>query len=391
MRRITVEERRARPARRHCLAPAARAEDVTEVCGDLVALHSTDPASVYLAAFARLHSPQVAAIGRGLYEDRTVVRMLGMRRTLFVVPGDLVPVVQGSCTQPIGARERRLLVERLQRQGIDGDAAGWLSTLEDATFAALLARGEATAAELCDDVPGLRQPVGFGAVDNPRMRQPIWPRVLLLLAAQGRIVRSRPRGSWVSGQYRWSPSRSWLGGDIAALPVDEARAALVRRWLAAFGPGTAADLKWWTGWTAAQVRQALSDVGPVEMVLDGGTGLVLADDLEPVPAVEPWVALLPALDSTVMGWAQRDWYLGPHRPALFDGNGNAGPTVWCDGRVVGGWGQRKGGQVVFRLLEDVGAQAAAAVRTEADRLERWLGDVRVTARFRTPLERELTA
>jgi len=316
VRRITVEERRARLARRHRLAPAARAEDVTEVCGDLVALHSTDPASVYLAAFARLHSPQVAAIGRGLYEDRTVVRMLGMRRTLFVVPGDLVPVVQGSCTQPIGARERRLLVERLQRQGID--------------------------------VPGLRQPVGFGAVDNPRMRQPIWPRVLLLLAAQGRIVRSRPRGSWVSGQYRWSPSRSWLGGDIAALPVDEARAALVRRWLAAFGPGTAADLKWWTGWTAAQVRQALSDVGPVEMVLDGGTGLVLADDLEPVPAVEPWVALLPALDCTVMGWAQRDWYLGPHRPALFDGNGNAGPTVWCDGRVVGGWGQRKGGQGVWK-------------------------------------------
>jgi ABC-type Co2+ transport system permease subunit len=67
-----------------------------------VALHATDPASVYLASFARMRSPQVATIQRGLYEDRTVVRMLGMRRTLFVVPVDLLPVVQGSCTHPIG-------------------------------------------------------------------------------------------------------------------------------------------------------------------------------------------------------------------------------------------------------------------------------------------------
>jgi len=58
------------------------------------------------------------------------------------------------------------LLQRIQRQGINDDAGGWLTTLEDATFAALLARGEATAAELCDDVPLLRQPVGLGAADK---------------------------------------------------------------------------------------------------------------------------------------------------------------------------------------------------------------------------------
>jgi hypothetical protein len=38
------------------------------------------------------------------------------------------------------------------------------------------------------------------------------------------------------------------------LPSDTASVALVRRWLAAFGPGTAADLKWWTGWAAGEVK-----------------------------------------------------------------------------------------------------------------------------------------
>jgi hypothetical protein len=83
-------------------------------------------------------------------------------------------------------------------------------------------------------------------------------------------------------------------------------------------------------------------------------GIVLADDLATSPTPEPWVALLPSLDPTTMGWQQRTWYLGDHAPAVFDRNGNAGPTVWADGRIVGGWAQRRSGEVVFRLLEGRG-------------------------------------
>src|SRR5205085_2690717 len=137
-------------------------------------------------------------------------------------------------------------------------------------------------------------------------------RVLFLLAADGRIIRGRPRGSWISSQYRWSPIDSWLEGGLADWPTEAAQVELVRRWLGAYGPGTVADLKWWTGWTAGEVRRALTAIGPVEVDLDGTPGLVLADDLEPLPSGEPWAALLPALDPTVMGWSGRGWYLGAH-------------------------------------------------------------------------------
>ena len=91
-----------------------------------------------------------------------------------------------------------------------------------------------------------------------------------------------------------------------------------------------------------------------------------------------------------MGWQARDWYLGAHRERLFDHSGNIGPTVWWDGRIVGGWAQRKeDGEVVLGLLEDLGADAAAAIAAEAQRVRDWIGDVRVTPRMRTPLEREL--
>jgi len=121
----------------------------------------------------------------------------------------------------------------------------------------------------------------------------------------------------------------------------------------------------------------------------GGTGYLLADDLEPSETPEPWVALLPALDATTMGWKDRDWYLGGYRAALFDRAGNAGPTIWVDGRIVGGWAQRPNGEIAVELLGDVGADARSRIDARAAALQAWLGDLRFVPRFRTPLEQEL--
>ena len=390
-RAIAVDERRARLALRHRLTPAARAARAPEVARALVALHGTDPASVYLAALARMRSPEVAAVERALYDERTLVRMLGMRRTMFVVAAELAPVVQSACSQAIAVKERRKLVGFVEDSGIAKDAGRWLRRVERETLAALAARGEATATELAEDVPALRRQLVVGKGTKWEGRQAVSSRVLFQLAAEGLIVRGRPRGSWTSSQYRWAPIEAWLGGPGESWSAAAAQAELARRWLAAFGPATAGDLKWWTGWTAAEVRRALVEVGAVEVELEGGTGLVLADDLEPVAAPAPWVALLPALDPTTMGWSERGWYLGAHAVALFDRSGNAGPTVWCDGRIVGGWAQRADGEVVWRLLEDVGADAVGAVEAAAEQLTGLLGETRVRPRFRTPLERELTA
>jgi hypothetical protein len=390
MRRIGVEERRARLGLRHHLAASARTGAV-EAARDLVGLHATDPATVYLAARARMPSPEVAAVERALYEDRALVRMLGMRRTMFVEPVELMPVVQAACTDAIAAQQRRLLVGMVGGAGLADDPAGWIEDLEKAAVKALEARGGATAAELAKDDPRLAQQIVVAEGKPYEARQSMVTRILLLLAAEGRIVRGRPRGSWVSGQYQWSVVDAWLPDGVAGWSVQDAQAELVRRWLAGFGPATMADVKWWTGLPMGQVRKAVAAAGAAEVDLDGTTGLVLADDLDPGPPPEPWAALLPTLDPTTMGWAGRDFYLGPHRSALFDRNGNAGPTVWWDGRVVGGWAQRGTGEVVLRLLEDVGADATAAVEAEAARLSDWLGPVTVTPRFRTPLERELVA
>jgi hypothetical protein len=394
VRTISDAERRARLALRHRLVASARADDVTAVAGEICGLHASDPASVFLAARARLREPSVEAIEHALYGERSLVRILGMRRTMFVVPVDLAAVVQASSTRALVPVQRKLLIKHLEEGGVTADGDAWLRTAMGDTLRALQARGEAKATELSQDVPALRCKLALAQDKSYAASPAVGPRVLFLLAAEGRIVRGRPLGTWTSTLYRWAPMSSWLPSGLDGLDTEDAAAELVRRWLRAFGPGTYADLKWWTGWPAGLLRRALARVDPVEVALDGGAiGLVLAGDDEPIAGPSEFAAVfLPALDPAPMGWQARDWYLGAHRERLFDRSGNIGPTIWWDGRIVGGWAQRKeDGEVVLGLLEDAGSDACTAIAAEAQRVRDWIGDVRVTPRFRTPLERELVA
>ena len=389
VRTVSAAERRARLAVRHHLAPRARAATVANAATDMIALHGTDPASVYLAAWARADCAGQAAIEHALYTERSLVRMLGMRRTVFVVPAAVVPVIQAACTDQIAERLRRQLTQVVQEAGIAPDAASWLAEVGEAAVAVLATLGSATGAELARAEPRLRTQI-VAAADNPYGGAVnLTTRLLTLLSAEGLIVRGRPRGGWTSTQFSWS-----IAQDRVPLTATDARTELARRWLSAFGPAQASDLQWWTGWTAGQVKQALGQLKIAELDLDGTPGIMLAADAatldEPLnTTAEPWPALLPALDPTAMGWRERSWYVGDHTGALFDRSGNIGPTAWWDGRIVGGWGQRKDGQIAVRLLEDVGTEASAAIAAEAQRLQEWIGPARITPRFRTPLEREL--
>jgi hypothetical protein len=386
----SVAERRARLARRHLLAASARAQTAAEVAAGMIALHGTDPASVYLAAWARSADGHRAightAVERALYQDQELHRMLGMRRTMFVVPAGLAPIIQAACTDQVAERMRKGLVRDLAVADVAADAGRWLDEVGDATVKALTARGAATGAELSRDEPRLRTQLVYAEGKSYGGSASITTRVLMLLSAERRIARGRPRGGWTSSQYEWTPAQPWPAGSAA-----DARAELALRWLLAFGPAPVSDLQWWTGWTAGQARAALGQLATAQVDLDGTPGVVLAGDQDPEPVSGPWAALLPALDPTPMGWRDRGWFLGDHAAALFDRSGNIGPTIWWDGRIVGGWAQRRDGEVVVRLLEDAGAEAAMGITAEAASLQAWLGPARVTPRFRTPLERELSA
>jgi hypothetical protein len=360
----------------------------------LVSLHGTDPATVFLSIRARIAGQVTPAmIEEAIYDRRELVRMLAMRRTVWLVPTESVPVVQASTTNRVARDQRTGLLKHLRELGGIADPEPFLADVEKSVLAILADRQAPMAAsDLSKAEPRLRTTLQMAEGKSYQSTANITSRVLLVLAAEGYLVRGRPIGTWLSQQYRWSRTEDWLPGlDLHGAAEREAKADLARQWLRAFAPAPLTDLKWWTAWTATQVKQALADLGATELDIDGTPAVALPDDLEGTPDPGSWIALLPALDPTTMGWTDRSWFLGPHAKSLFDTNGNAGPTIWLDGRVVGGWAQRKSGEIVTRLLEDVGSEANQRIEAEGENLATWLADTRVIPRFRTPLERELSS
>jgi Winged helix DNA-binding domain len=216
---------------------------------------------VFLSVRARAARASVRDTEAALYEERSLVRMLGMRRTMFAVPVELAPVIEAACTRASAARERQRLLQFLAQARVADDPPRWLEDVEALTLRALAARGSATAAELGAHEPRLRQQVLVTEGKSYAALQSLSTRVLFLLAAEGKIVRGRPRGSWTSSQHERSLIASWLGGrDPEAWTPAAARVELVRRWLAAFGPATLGDIRWGTGWTAGEVQRALAQL-----------------------------------------------------------------------------------------------------------------------------------
>jgi hypothetical protein len=385
MRSFTVGERRARLARRHFLAGPA--DSIYGVAADLVGLHATDPATPYLSLWARLPGFKVADLDAELYERRTLVKHLAMRRTLWTVRAEDLPLIQAAASDRVADNERRRLVADTQKAGITSNGDEWLDTACAAVLRHLAAHGEASAKELRAALPELAGRYDYAPGKRWGGETPLAPRVLTVLSVRGDIVRGTNDGAWTISRPRWTPMADWLSEPPGTATSEVARAELVRRWLRAFGPATVTDIKWWFGNTLTWARHALRDIDAVEIDLDGTPGFTLSDDLDVEPGVEPWCALLPGLDVTTMGWYDRVWYVGEHRGQVFDTNGNGGPTAWWNGRIVGAWGQDADGRVEVRLLEDVGRDAKRALQRRADELTDWAAGVRVSPRFPSPLSK----
>jgi hypothetical protein len=394
VRKVSAQERRRAIVRRHHLGgDAGSPEAVTQA---MIALHATDPASVYLSVLARSAGSTLADVSDAMYQRRSLVRWMAMRRTLFVFPRADVPVVQAAVSTPLAAMLRRRLISQLQRQGeppIDGDVGTWLASLEVRVEDALRARGTATGAQLSTDVPALRTAIRAGVPsDRP---QNVTSAFLTLMSAEGRIVRSTPTGSWTSRHHRWEPVESWWPAGLPELGTEESQRTVAQRWLTRFGPATVDDLQWWTGWNKTTVRRALSSSPIEEVDLHGETGIALSapealdDDPGDHATAMPAAALLPSLDPTPMGWKRRDWFLGIDQQHVFDRNGNIGPTLWWDGEIVGSWGITPAGELRLKVLADRGAAAQAALEDAASRLHQRLQGAVVTPAFRAPLERSL--
>lgn len=392
MRKVPDIERRARLVRRHALAAEHRVGDPVTAAESVVCLHATEPATVHLAVAARTEGVGVADVEAALYDERSLVKQLAMRRTLFAFPRDLLPAAWGSASARVAETERKRIGKDVVVAGVTTDGDAWLAEARDEVLALVSGREALAAKDIRALVPMLDRKVS-GSPSSEKWGGPVnvAPRVLGWLGARAELVRGRNGGHWRTSRPLWTAMPDWLGEPAEPWSEAEGYAELVRRWLGRFGPGTETDLAWWLGSTKTAVRRALVDVEAVEVSLeDGRPAWLLPDDLEPEPEAAPTAALLPTLDPTTMGWKERGFYLHPDdTPYLFDTVGNAGTTAWWQGRIVGCWVQDEGGRVQVLLRGDPGAAGRRALDAEAARLTDWLDGQVISTIYKSQLMKGL--
>ncbi|MGD2039506.1 MAG: winged helix DNA-binding domain-containing protein [Anaerolineae bacterium] len=386
------------------LARAGRRPEVEQTTRDIVALHASSPTSPYLSLWARLPHFGRETLETALYRKRSLAKMLCMRATLHVLPSDEVAIFVQACRSvlekrtPPRFRDEGLLVQA----GICGQAeaqARW-ADLQAQILAFLAQQGPATVSEITDAVPVLQTKIHHDAGTRYAGSFSIGTRVVYAMCAQGLLIRTQIRGSWRSSLYEYAPLAEWLPeANLATVDRRTAQAKLVRRYLAGFGPASAADAQWWTGLTKTEIQRALQvmqdETVAVEIEGLAGEFLMLAADLEPLRALEPpgtGVTLLPELDPYIMGYQDRRRFLDPAQQAkLFDRAGNAVPTVWIAGRIAGAWGQRDDGRVVTRLFEPVSRAERALLDGEAARLTEFLAGEYLPPRYGTAFTKDREA
>jgi Winged helix DNA-binding domain len=161
---------------------------------------------------------------------------------------------------------------------------------------------------------------------------------------------------------------------------DDAIRELVRRYLQGHGPATVKDLSWWSGFTIADLRTALLELGDevVSEELDGLTYRSLAGK-DRAPSPVRGAHLLQTYDELVVGFSESRFVgdpAGPKAREAWLGRDLPSGVFLLNGRVGGHWRRTIGAkrvEVEASFYERPTAGAETAVRKEAARLGRFIG------------------
>ena len=375
---VTREEVAAYRLTRHHLVRRAPSDAVVAVVESMAGAQAQLLSAAQISLSVRIADLTVPDVDAALAK-RLVVKAGCMRRTLYLVPADRVAVFVRGTARRAEKEVRWALGKGVPRRAVEAAIDAALGALDEPRTRAEIAE---RACRTLGARPRLVHGGGWGsrgkvaAVPVGALTYPVVD-LLHLAAARGVVCHGAPR----DGEPTFVRADAWVPGFEDVAPED-AETRLLRRYLEAFGPATAADFAVWTGVTVREAREtwarAEGELVPVEV--EGAEASMLRagiDELSRARVEGPHVRLLPYFDSYLLGHADRRHLVSDeHRGQVSRAQGWIAPVVLVDGGVLGVWRhtRRRG-----RLAVDVtpfgplGRRVVDGVHAEAEELRRFLG------------------
>lgn len=362
---------------RHHLSERAPTAALVSVVGQMTGAQAQLLSAAHISLWSRVRDLQVAQIEAALGE-RSLVKASCMRRTLFLVPSEhLATFVRGS------ARRAEKEVRWARGKGVPD------RVLDAAIDAALGALDQpATRPEIAERVSrtlgvqtqaihggGWGRRTKVAAVPVGELTYPVVD-LLHLAGARGVVCYGPDRDH----QPTFVRADAWIPG-WQDMPREQAEGALLRTYLRAFGPATAADFGLWTGITLTDAREiwAREQAAIAPVTVEGWPAAVLQEDLDALAHAtfeRPLVRLVPYFDSYLLGHKERAHLVSSqHRPSIYRPQGWIAPVVLVDGRASAVWAQSRQGDrldVKVAAFEPLSQRIIAGIHEEARELGRFL-------------------
>ncbi len=330
-----------------------RATKPLAVVEHLVGLQAQTPRSPYTALWSRIRDFDPMSLST-LLETRRAVRIALMRSTIHLVSARdalrLRPL-----TQPAVLREVTTPAMRRSLDGLDLDELA------------------GAAVRILQERPRTPAQLGIALAET-------WPdRVPRDLAHAARsvlpLVQLPPRGLWnSSGATTLATAQQWLGRELDPEPSWD---GVALRYLAAFGPATAADLVTWSRITG--MAEVLARLRPRLRVLHDDRGRELFDlPRAPRPPADTPAPprFLPDFDNVLLAHSDRNFiFADAHRMAIQSSNGVLPGALLVDGSVAAVWNLKRDKRFAclnIRCFEALPTGETDAVRAEGAGLLRLL-------------------
>ncbi len=308
--------------RKQHLLDISKADDIVQIVRDVGGLHGTIPKTPYISLFSRAKNFTRQQLDEELYTKRSLGKIRCVRKTVYVLPKEMLSIAY-SATQS--------MVELTSRH-----------------YSQYLGVTEKEYTELSQHILKLLKGRGMTAKETKKELETDLnvSAVLNLMCDQGLLIRGNPKSGWKSNLHTYYLFHEYFPDVNLNQPnKNHAVELLVQHYLASFGPVTENDISWWTGLTKTTIQDALKKLEEqvVSVNIEGlkGSFLLLKSDTALEKGSSPKsrvVNLLPALDSYIMGYKERERFLShQYYYNVFDRSGNAAPTILLDGKVVGVW------------------------------------------------------
>jgi uncharacterized protein YcaQ len=350
---------------KHHLAAASMAtgSNTIDVVRDICGLHAQIASTPYFSLLNRISDFQKDVLTKALYEERTLVKIWGVRATVHIVATDQVAEYYQATKQAGGRHPLKI------------------EPVHNKILKVLNSQGPLTAQELAKHIPELAK-----MVKTPYGDMSLVALKLHELSQASILLPVKPKGDWKSSLHTYANFKTWLPlVDLQAMDEKLARQKVVIHYLAGYGPATAEDIAWWMGIPKGAVNDVLDaireQIQEIAITALDGKYIILKQDLEKlrhISSATDSCHLLPKFDPYIMGYSHRQRLIpARHEKKVYRSTrAEVKPVILLNGRIIGTWDQKEQNKklvINLSLFDKPDKLLANRITQQAERLARFTG------------------